>query len=153
MQATTLIDRVKDAFRRTKERVARSHAVHVRRGELALEDLGEHRLLTPPVDIFENESEVLICMDMPGAEPGHTEIHCEEGAALTVFARLKTPAAGRSLYAEFPEDRAWYRAFEVPRYVDAERAHSQMRQGVLRISLPKRERATARRIRAIEPVV
>lgn len=152
MQATTLIDRVKDAFRRTKERVARSHAVNVRRGELALEDLGEHTLLTPPVDIFENESEVLVCLDMPGAQPEHTEIHCDESAGLTVLARLNTPRVGRGIHLEFPEDRAWYRAFEVPRYVDPERAHSQMRQGVLRISLPKRERATARKIRVIEPV-
>jgi HSP20 family protein len=150
MQAAGLIDRVKHVLRRTVNKVGRTQTVPVSRGSTALEALGNRPLLTPPVDVFENEQEVLICADVPGAAPDNTEIHWNERSGLSLYVKVPATATGRPLGAEIQETCDWYRAFQAPAYVDLERSESELKNGVLTIHLPKRASATPRAVPIIE---
>lgn len=150
MQATGLIDRVKHVLRRTANKVARTQTIPVNRGSTAAETLGDRPLLTPPVDVFENEQEVLICADVPGAAPDNTEIHWNERSGLSLYVKVPATATGRMLSAEAQETCDWYRAFQTPAYVDLDRAESKLKNGILSIHLPKRASAVPRAVRIIE---
>ncbi len=147
MQTTGLIDRVKDAWQRTATKVVRAtQTIPVNRGATTRERLSERTFLTPAMDVLENDQQILICVDVPGAHPGNTEIHWDQQDSLSIYVRAEPVNSGMQTEAD------WYRAFRAPDYVDFARAESQLKNGVLTIALPKRKAAAARQVRVIEHV-
>ena len=101
----------------------------------------------PSVDIIENDVELLLLADVPGAQAGDIDVDYERGR-LTIQARV-TPRQ--------PEDRARYlvreygvgnyrRSFEVGEGIDADRIRAQVADGVLTLHLPKSQALQPRRI-------
>ena len=91
--------------------------------------------LTPRVDIFENDSELLLVADVPGVEASDIGIHVE---LPEVRIEAKVPGA-----AEKPVYR---RTFRVDERIDPERVKAEYKEGVLRVHLAKRAAFQPRRI-------
>jgi HSP20 family molecular chaperone IbpA len=92
------------------------------------------RTLSPPVDIFETEKSYVLLADMPGVAPGGLEVVAERNE-LIVRGRAERPASTAD-YQEF-ELEDYYRAFTLSEDLDTERITATLRDGVLRIEIPK----------------
>jgi HSP20 family molecular chaperone IbpA len=106
----------------------------------------EQPVVIPPVDVFENESGITLLADLPGVarEGLHVRV---DGDTLTIEATAATDAPERLelTYAEadFPSYR---RSFSLSRELDSSRIEASLKDGVLRLSIPKTEEARPRRI-------
>lgn len=95
--------------------------------------------VTPELDVYENEGEFLIQLNVPGASPESVNVQVV-GAELHVRAE-QAPVEGRSDVAL----SAFERHLELPSELDAGSATAQLRDGILEIRIQKS--AAARRVR------
>ena len=104
------------------------------------------RVCEPAVDIYEREGALLVVADVPGADRQGVDIHVEDGV-LTIGARAATERpGGYSLsYSEY-EPGHYRREFSLGDAVDVEKIEASMKDGVLRIVLPKSEAARPKKI-------
>jgi len=131
------IERVRNAFRRTVDRITGQH-VPVRTDVAPIENLGERQLLVPPVDVLENDAEVMIRADTPGAFPDNTSVYWDERSGLSVHVQRGSEASGDWLWGE-NLNGDWYRAFRLPDYLEGDQARAKVSEGVLTIQIPKRD--------------
>jgi len=101
---------------------------------------------TPRVDIRETDAEVLLVADMPGVDEGSVHIDLE-GSELTIRGKAvpKAPEGFSLTYGEY-ESGDYERAFTLADTIDREGIRATVRDGVLRLTLPKAKEAQARRI-------
>lgn len=104
-------------------------------------------LLTPPVDIFEDSNAITVLADMPGVKPGDLTIDLHDGV-LTITGHADAPA-GPNEVAVLLEYRAgtFQRSFALSEVIDQGQIQATLRQGVLRLRLPKAEQAKPRQIK------
>ena len=103
-------------------------------------------VFTPDVDIFETEKEITLLADMPGVKPEDLDIDLRENT-LTLKGE-SAPDSGvdeGTLLKEY-ETGKYYRQFTLSEAIDQEKIDAQLSEGVLRLTLPKVEKATPRRI-------
>jgi len=102
--------------------------------------------VTPPADIFETAETVIVYLDMPGAARESIDVSLDDDV-LTVTARSRhdVPTGYALARAEYGEV-AFERSFSVGDAIDGERIVAEMKDGVLRLTLPKAARSRARRI-------
>lgn len=116
----------------------------VKREASALESTRQLQSITPDVDIYENEDEILLFADMPGISKENVNVHIDNGKlTLTGTRELKTE--GAPTWEEF-ENAQYYRIFSVPQTIDIAKVNAELRDGVLRLHLPKSEAAKPRQI-------
>ena len=103
-------------------------------------------LLTPPVDIFEDAEALTVLADMPGVTGEHLTIDLHEGV-LTITGHAAAPE-GSNEVAVLHEYEAgtFQRSFTLSEAIDQERIQASLKHGVLRLRLPKVERAKPRQI-------
>lgn len=108
-----------------------SHDARKRNGHAVRET---ELVLAPPVDVLENEQEILIVVDLPGVAAGDVDVALD-GGQLTFEGRRdgRTPTRLR-------------RAFSVPPSVDPDRISATLEDGVLTVRLGKRDEVKPRRI-------
>ena len=101
---------------------------------------------TPPIDIHEDPDGLTLEADLPGATEANLFIQLEDNV-LSLHARIEPPApeGARTLHEEYHVGD-YYRSFILSDEVDRERITAELRNGVLRLVLPKADRARARRI-------
>ncbi len=102
---------------------------------------------TPFIDIYEGPDGLVLEADLPGVSQENVAIHLEDNV-LTLHAKVDSPVAGgeaRLLHEEYRHGD-FHRSFILSDEVDRERITADLRNGVLRLTLPKAERAKARRI-------
>src|SRR5918911_52682 len=96
----------------------------------------EERFVAPPVDIYEDDQGLVVVADLPGVDPSALDVRVDRGV-LTIQARAGTStAAGEPVYREY-ELTGFYRQFQLPDEVDASRIEAELKQGVLRLRLPR----------------
>lgn len=103
---------------------------------------------TPPVDIVENENELLLTADIPGVRMEDIDIKLEEGTLSISGSRKFESEKKEGGYHRI--ERAYgqfQRAFSLPDSVDAEKVTAAFDNGVLRVTLPKKEIAKPRTIK------
>ena len=102
---------------------------------------------SPHVDIYETESSLTIVADMPGVEGKNVTIDLKEDV-LTLHASVTQPLEEKltPLYREYREGN-YYRQFMLSEIIDQEKISAEISQGVLRLTLPKSDRARARKIK------
>lgn len=100
----------------------------------------------PHVDIFETESTLTIVADTPGVEGQNVSIDLRDNV-LSLQATITLPQVQglTPLYTEYREGN-YYRQFVLSEIIDQERITAEISKGVLRLTLPKVERARPRRI-------
>ena len=101
----------------------------------------------PSVDIYENKDQIILEAELPGMNRGDFE--------LTVENNVITLRGERSFEKKDDNDNyhrversygSFTRSFTLPQTVSAEGATAEYTNGVLRVTLPKREETKARRI-------
>jgi HSP20 family protein len=103
---------------------------------------------TPAVDIYETENELVLKADIPDVDPKNVGIQLENGTLTLkgerVFEQQKNGHRGfhriERGYGQF------VRAFSLPETVDGEKVKADYRNGVLTITIPKKEVAKPKTI-------
>jgi HSP20 family molecular chaperone IbpA len=106
----------------------------------------EQPTMTPRVDVLEDAAGITLLADLPGVSREALEIHVE-GDALTIEGQVSaaTPEAMEATYAEVRVPR-YRRMFTLSRELDGSRIEAQLKDGVLRLRIPKQEHAQPRRV-------
>ncbi len=100
---------------------------------------------TPRVDIYENDKELTLYADVPGARPEDVDMRYERGQ-LFLHARVPAPAQEpKYLVAEYDQGD-FYRVFDIHESIDASKIEAECKNGVLTVHLPKVEAARPRQI-------
>ncbi len=105
------------------------------------------RYFRPQVDILQQADAVVILADVPGATADGVEVTFEKGV-LTFTAEIakRTPESGfRAIHREY-EIGAYQRSFEVREQIDVTKIGAELSRGVLKLTLPKSEKAQPQRI-------
>jgi HSP20 family molecular chaperone IbpA len=105
----------------------------------------ERPLFSPRTEIFETKDEFVLVAEMPGVDDTSVDVTLEE-QVLTTSGRTRdvAPDGYRRIYAEF-ERGDYRRSFELSDRADAEKIEASMKDGILRVRVPKAKPA-ARRI-------
>lgn len=101
---------------------------------------------SPAVDIFEQESAITVLADMPGVKARDLEIDLRENV-LTLTGRVSPPEVGGQSYVlrEY-EPGTFFRQFTLGSTVEQSKIDAKLTDGVLRLELPKAEKARPRQI-------
>jgi len=99
---------------------------------------------TPAVDIYENEDEILLHADMPGVVKDDMSVNIDNGT-LSLSGVRKLASKGLANWEEF-SNVEYIRSFSVPQTINVERVEAELKDGVLRLHLPKSEAAKPRQI-------
>ena len=101
---------------------------------------------TPPIDIHEGPEGLTLEADLPGATERNLQVQLEENV-LSLYVRIDSPAPedARLIHEEYRLGD-YHRSFILSDEVDRDRITADLKNGVLRLFLPKAERARARRI-------
>lgn len=126
----------------SKELMAKEKQEVATRGEQIQPGL----VFTPPVDIFETDREITMLADMPGVAADGIKIDLQNDV-LTLSGDVKPwENAGESdVLVEF-EIGKYYRQFTLSEVIDQNKIEAGLENGVLRLNLPKSEKALPRQI-------
>jgi len=103
-------------------------------------------VFTPAVDIFETDKEITLLADMPGVQADDLTIDLRDNT-LTLSADI-APVDNpdeQDILLEYETGR-YYRQFTLGELVNQKNIDAKLNDGVLRLSLPKVEKATPRKI-------
>ena len=102
--------------------------------------------ITPPVDIFEDRHGITLYADLPGVPKEKLDVRVHDGS-LTIEAEavVPTPSGLRLQHGEIRHPR-FARAFTLSSEFDVSRIDAQLRDGVLKLTIPRRDEAKPRRI-------
>lgn len=110
----------------------------------AAEAREDTRYLRPPVDIFEKENDLIVVADLPGVDKADVDVRVEDNV-LTISAKSKNVLPIDPHYREY-ELLNYHRQFELSDKVDQEQIKAELTNGVLVLTLPKKEEAKPRKI-------
>ena len=103
-------------------------------------------VFTPAVDIFETEKEITLFADMPGVKADDLTIDLRDNT-LTLSADI-APVDNddeQTVLVEYETGR-YYRQFTLGELINQESIDAKLNDGVLRLTLPKVEKATPKKI-------
>ena len=100
----------------------------------------------PRVDVRETAEAFVVVADLPGADEKSVEATVQK-RVLTIegWTQLDKPQGGEELGREFGAGR-FRRDFTLPDAVDPERIQARVKNGVLTVTIPKKDEVKARKI-------
>jgi HSP20 family protein len=119
---------------------------NIARGQASTpERVRQRATLQPVVDVYENQDELLLVADVPGARNDGVSVHLDNNQLTIEARRVDDSPPGSALITE-SRSYDYFRAFTVPRGIDASKIEAQLTGGVLWLHLPKSEALKPRRI-------
>ena len=106
-----------------------------KREERSPEVTGKVATVIPSVDIYENNDELLLYADMPGVTKEDMTINLENGK-LSIAGIRRVTSEGTPQFIEFGAVE-FRRTFSVPQGIDTTKVNAELKEGVLRLHLPK----------------
>jgi HSP20 family protein len=115
-------------------------------GTIAAEATRTEPVFIPPTDIIETTAGVQMVLDMPGADPDTLDVTLDN-RVLRISARSvsSAPEGFALAHAEY-RDGSYERSFTVSEPIDTARIEAVLKDGVLRLTLPKAAPSPAARI-------
>lgn len=103
-------------------------------------------VFSPLVDIFETDKNIVLLADMPGVTPDKLDVDLRENM-LTLSAEVDADKKAEEwdLLSEYAVGK-FYRQFTLSEVIDQSRIEARLDSGVLRLVLPKVEKAAPRKI-------
>ncbi len=102
---------------------------------------------SPAVDIFETDNELILKADMPDVDPKNVAIQLENGTlTLKGERKFEDQKNGKGFHRIERSYGSFTRAFSLPETVDGEKVKADYKNGVLTITLQKKEMAKPRTI-------
>jgi len=104
------------------------------------------RAFVPRADIYETAETIVLLADMPGVDEKSVDITLEKNV-LTIDAAVEpeVPQGYRLAYAEYTTGN-YHRVFTLSDEIDREGIEAAVKNGVLKLTLPKSQKAKARKI-------
>ena len=102
----------------------------------------------PAVDIFENDSNIVLKAELPGIDPKDVEVRVEDNTLYLKGERKFEKETKEENYHRI--ERAYgsfARSFSLPNSIDAEKVAADYKDGLLTLTLPKREEAKPKTIK------
>ncbi|QEH33213.1 Spore protein SP21 [Aquisphaera giovannonii] len=104
------------------------------------------RVSTPPIDIHEGPDGLILEADLPGATDKDLFVQLEDNVlSLRAHVQSPVPQSARPIHEEFSVGD-FHRSFILSDEVDRDRITAELKNGVLRLILPRADRARSRRI-------
>src|SRR5919202_3026908 len=101
----------------------------------------------PSVDIYENKDQIVLEAELPGMNREDFDLTIENNViTLRGERRFEKKEDSDNYHRVERSYGSFSRSFTLPQTVNAEGATAEYRNGVLRVTLPKRKQGTARRI-------
>lgn len=101
----------------------------------------------PAVDIQEQQSQFLITADLPGVKKEDISVHMENNILSIKGSRLEESSDTQAQYTRTERVKgSFYRRFSLPETADASKITAASNNGVLTITIPKKEEQQPRRI-------
>jgi len=99
----------------------------------------------PSVDIYENQDALVLVADMPGVDSDGIELGLED-YELTIRGGIKEEETDITpIYSEY-QTGDYYRRFTLSNIIDQEKIEATIKDGVLKVTLPKAEALKPRKI-------
>ena len=109
---------------------------------------GPVRRWTPAVDVFENKDSVVVKAELPGVDPKEVEISMEDGTLYLKGERKSESEDQRDGYHRLERSYGSFaRAFTLPDSVDPEKVSAEYKDGLLSVTLPKREESKPKKVK------
>lgn len=99
----------------------------------------------PPVDIYESEKELVLVADMPGVAPEDVEIDLHDDQ-LTIRGTITTEGENERVLLREYGVGDYQRQFSLGQTIDQSKIEASMKDGVLKLTLPKAQQALPRKI-------
>ena len=101
---------------------------------------------SPAVDIFETDDRISLLADMPGVKAEDLKVDLRDNV-LTLSGRVDASPPGKesNVLCEY-ESGTYFHQFTLSEMVDQSKIDAKLTDGVLRLALPKAERAKPRQI-------
>jgi len=123
-------------------REAFSPLLREREGELST------RAWAPAVDIFENETNIVLKAELPGVEPKDVEVRVEDNTLYLKGERKFEKETKEENYHRIERSYGSFaRSFALPNSIDADKVAAEYKDGLLILTLPKREEAKPKTIK------
>ena len=107
---------------------------------------GEEPSLLPPVDVIEDEGGITLYADLPGVARENLDLHVDgENLFIDGKITLEMPKEMEATHVEVARSR-YRRVFALSREFDTAKLTADLKQGVLKLHIPKAEHAKPRRI-------
>lgn len=104
------------------------------------------RVVIPKADIFERKNDIVVMADMPGVDEHSIDITVEKNVlSIHGSVRHEQPANHSLTYCEYVV-ADYQRRFVLPNEVDREGISANLKNGVLKLTLPKTASAKAKKI-------
>lgn len=100
--------------------------------------------ISPVVDVYETEDELVMLLDMPGVSQEETKVNIDKGV-ITITGSAKIPHGGDFRHLEFKPNH-YKRSFELSPEINQEKIQADYKQGVLTIHMPKLEKPKSREV-------
>lgn len=110
----------------------------------SLEQTKPGPVFVPAADIFETEKALVLLADLPGVSQENLDIDLRENV-LTISGAVPEDENGSELLKEYHIGR-YFRQFTLSEVIDQEGIDATLKNGVLRLTLPKTEKARPRKI-------
>mgnify|MGYP003572348341 CR=1 FL=1 len=122
----------------------------VEKKEVEMTEGTEHtrvgKVYVPKTDIYETNDGIVVVADMPGVDEGSIDITLEKNVLdLKGYIKFEPPTNYNLAYAEYDIGN-YERKFTISDEVDRENIEATIKDGVLRLHLPKAAPAKARKI-------
>lgn len=103
--------------------------------------------VVPPVDIYEDDASITVLADLPGVSRDQLGVRVD-GDTLVIEASANAIAVPKDMELIYSEARfpSYRRQFTLSRELDPSRIEASLKDGVLRLAIPKSEEARPRRI-------
>jgi HSP20 family protein len=104
------------------------------------------KVYTPSVDIIERKEDIVVIADMPGVDDKAVDITLEKNV-LTIYGRVepRIPENHRLVVSEYSVGD-YQRVFTLSDQINREEIRASVRNGVLRVMLPKAETVKTKKI-------
>ena len=104
------------------------------------------KVFAPAVDIFETEKEITLIADMPGVKTKNLDIDLRDNN-LSLSGEVSDPefVGEEDVLREYYTGK-YFRQFKLSEVIDQAKIDAKLSDGVLRLTLPKVEKATPRKI-------
>jgi HSP20 family molecular chaperone IbpA len=110
------------------------------------DSLPDEPFLLPPVDVIEDEGGITLYADLPGVARENLDLHVDgENLFIDGKIALEMPKEMEATHVEVARSR-FRRVFALSREFDTGKLTADLKQGVLKLRIPKAEHAKPRRI-------
>ena len=109
------------------------------------------RMFIPDVDIYEKDTDIVLMADMPGVAADDLEIDLRDNVlTITGEVQPQEKEGQAPIFREYRTGR-YYRQFSLSNDIDQGRIEASLKNGVMRLVLPKVEKAKPRKIEVRVP--